>query len=79
MNFNVMEMNLICMFRYSDRRELLTRMEETLLFVDDPEMEKLMKDTMRHIESISDEEFAEQVFIPTTDDDGELGDEDEFI
>ena len=77
MMFNVAEMNLMCIFDHSSKEALLADMAEALPEIDDPEMAELMCETMKHIEAVSIEKFAELAFIPAKDDDGEWGDDDE--
>ena len=64
-------MNLMCMFDHSDRDTLIGDIGNSLLFIDDSEMEELMRQTACFVGRMSDEEFAKIEFIPMWDDDEE--------
>lgn len=61
-------MNLMCMFNHSGRDTLIKDMGASLPYIDDTAMADLMKQTMRFLEVMTDEEFAEIEFEPTWDD-----------
>ena len=62
-------MNLMCMFDHSDRAALIKDIGASLPYSDDTDMADLMEQTMRFLENMPDEEFAEIEFEPTWDDD----------
>ena len=64
-------MNLMCIFDHSDRAVLIKDIGASLPYIDDTDMADLMEQTMRFLENMTDEEFAEIEFEPTWDDDEE--------
>ena len=64
-------MNLMCMFDHSDRATLIKDIGASLPYIDDTDMAALMEQTVRFLENMTDEEFAEIEFEPTWDDDEE--------
>jgi hypothetical protein len=64
MYFNVEETNLMCCFDTSSRRKLIAEMKELPIGELDDEMAELLFNTVRKLESISDEAFAELYIAP---------------
>ena len=64
MYFNVEETNLICCFDTSSRRTLITEMKSLPLHELDDEMAELLFRTVRKLESMTDEAFAELYIVP---------------
>ena len=64
-------MNLMCIFDHSDRATLMKDIGASLPYIDDTDMADLMEQTVRFLENMTDEEFAEIEFEPTWDDDEE--------
>ena len=64
-------MNLMCIFDHSGRATLKEDMGASLPYIEDTDMADLMEQTMRFLENMTDEEFAEIEFEPTWDDDEE--------
>lgn len=64
-------MNLMCIFDHSGRATLKEDMGASLPYIEDTDMADLMEQTMRFLEHMTDEEFAEIEFEPTWDDDEE--------
>ena len=64
-------MNLMCIFDHSGRAALIKDIGASLPYIDDTDMADLMEQTMRFLENMTDEEFAEIEFEPTWDDDEE--------
>lgn len=64
-------MNLMCIFDHSDRAALTRDIGASLAYIDDTDMADLMEQTVRFLENMTDEEFAEIEFEPTWDDDEE--------
>lgn len=61
-------MNLMCIFDHSDRATLNRDIGDSLPYIDDTAMADLMEQTVRFLENMTDEEFAEIEFEPTWDD-----------
>ena len=64
-------MNLMCIFDHSDRATLIKDIGASLPYIDDTDMADLMEQTMRFLENMTDEEYAESEFEPTWDVDEE--------
>lgn len=64
MYFNVEETNLMCCFDTSSRKRLIAEMKELPIGELDDEMAELLFNTVRKLESISDEAFAELYIAP---------------
>lgn len=62
-------MNLMCIFDHADRAALTRDIGDSLPYIDDTAMADLMEQTVRFLENMTDEEFAEIEFEPTWDDD----------
>ena len=66
---NVETINLMCIFDHSSKTVLIADMKASLPYIDDSEMARLMDETIEMLEAITDEEYAEIVFEPATDED----------
>lgn len=64
MKFTVEEINLMCCFDTSSRKRLIAEMKELPIGELDDEMAVLLFNTVRKLESISDEAFAELYIAP---------------
>lgn len=64
MYFNVEETNLMCCFDTSSRKRLIAEMKGLPIVELDDEMAELLFNTVRKLESISDEAFAELYIAP---------------
>ena len=64
MKFTVEEINLMCCFDTSSRKRLMAEMKELPIGELDDEMAELLFHTVRKLESISDETFAELYIVP---------------
>lgn len=71
---NVEMINLMCVFDHSSRAVLIADMIASLPYIDDSGMAELMKETIKILESMTEEEFAEIVFEPAVDE-GEVWEE----
>lgn len=71
---NVEMINLMCVFDHSDKATLIADMTASLPYIDDSGMAELMKETIKILESMTEEEFAEIVFEPAVDE-GEVWEE----
>ncbi len=66
---NVEMINLMCIFDHSSKAVLITDMKASLPYIDDSDMARLMDETVKVLESMTEEEFAEIVFEPAMDED----------
>ena len=64
MKFTVEEINLMCCFDTSSRKQLITVMKSLPISELDDEMAELLFHTVRKLESITDEEFSELYIAP---------------
>lgn len=64
MKFTVEETNLMCCFDTSSRKRLIAEMKELPIGELDDEMAELLFNTVRKLESITDEEFSEIYIAP---------------
>lgn len=64
MKFTVEETNLMCCFDTSSRKQLIAEMKELPIGELDDEMAELLFNTVRKLESITDEEFSELYIAP---------------
>ena len=67
-------MNLMCIFDCSDRAALIKDIGGSLPYIDDTDMADLMRQTVKMVEAMTDEEFAEIEFEPVWDE----GEDDEY-
>ena len=66
---NVEMINLMCIFNYSSKAVLLADIKASLPYINDSDMARLMVETVKTLEEMTDDEFAEIVFEPAIDDD----------
>ncbi len=66
---NVEMINLICIFNHSSKRVLIADMKASLPYIDDSDMVELMEETIKVLESMTENEYAEIVFEPAIDED----------
>ena len=57
--FSAEEINLMCIFDTSSKKNLLNELRESLKNVYDPEMRDIYNSTIEKLEKISDEDFSE--------------------
>ena len=66
---NVEMINLMCIFDHSSKSVLIADMKVSLPYIDDSDMTRLMEETVKVLESMTEEEYAEIVFEPAMDED----------
>ena len=66
---NVEMINLMCIFNYSSKAVLLADIKASLPYINDSDMARLMVETIKTLEEMTDDEYAEIVFEPAIDDD----------
>ena len=68
MRFSLEEINLMCIFDCSSRSGLIGDLEDAMEYVDDPEMLRLMEQTIEKLRRATDAQFAELPLVPTWED-----------
>jgi hypothetical protein len=63
MRFTIEESNLIAMYAHKDRREILEELHQAVIYIKEPEMLELVHQTIDKIIKISDDDFAQEVFV----------------
>jgi hypothetical protein len=66
---NVEMINLMCIFEHSSREALISDIKASLPYINDSDMTRLMVETVKTLEAMTGEEYAEIVFEPAIDDD----------
>ena len=66
---NVEMINLMCIFDHSSKAVLIAAMQASLPYIDHSDMAMLMEETIKVLESMTEEEYAEIVFEPAMDED----------
>ena len=66
---NVEMINLMCIFNHSSKAVLLADIKASLPYINDSDMARLMVETVKTLEEMTDDEYAEIVFEPAIDDD----------
>lgn len=66
---NVEMINLMCIFNHSSKAVLLADIKASLPYINDSDMARLMVETIKTLEEMTDDEYAEIVFEPAIDDD----------
>ena len=59
--FTVEEINLMCVFDKTERNELINKIGEVVLHLENSDMEELAKQVMNKLQNMNDEEFGEGV------------------
>ena len=60
--FTVEEMNLICIYDYSDRERLIEELRGSMSSVYDPEMLDIMHSVIAKLERMTDDDYADTGF-----------------
>ena len=68
MRFSLEEINLMCIYDCTSRSGLIDELEDAIEFVDDPEMLRLMEQTIEKLHRTTDAQFAELPLVPTWED-----------
>ena len=68
MNYSMEEINLMCIYDCTSRSSLIDNLEEATEYVYDPEMLKLIDQTIEKLQHTSDAEFAALPLTPAWDD-----------
>ena len=62
------EINLMCIYDCTSRNGLINELEDAMEYVDDPEMLRLMEQTIDKLQRTTDAQFAELPLVPTWED-----------
>ena len=71
MRFSLEEINLMCIYDCSSRSGLIGDLENAMEYVDDPDMLRLMEQTIDKLHRTTDTQFAQLPLIPTWEDSDE--------
>ena len=71
MGFSLEEINLMCIYDCTSRSSLIDELEAAMEYVDDPEMLRLMEQTIDKLYRTTDTQFAELPLVPTWEDSDE--------
>ena len=68
MNYSMEEINLMCIYDCTSRSSLIDNLEEAAEYVYDPDMLKLIDQTIEKLQHTTDNEFAVLPLVPAWDD-----------
>ena len=68
MSFSLEEINLMCIYDCTSRSGLTDALENAMEYVDDPEMLRLMEQTIDKLYRTTDAQFAELPLVPVWQD-----------
>lgn len=68
MQYSLEETNLMCIYDCTTRSGLIGNLEDAMEYVDDPEMLRLMEQTIDKLQRTTDAQFAELPLVPTWED-----------
>lgn len=71
MNYSVEEICLMCIYDCSTRSGLISELEDALEYADEPEMLRLMEQTIEKLYRMTDEQFSQLPLVPAWEDDNE--------
>ena len=71
MEFSMEEINLMCIYDCTSRSGLIDELEAAMEYVDDPEMLRLMEQTIDKLYRTTDTQFADLHLVPTWEDTNE--------
>ena len=75
MKYSLEEINLMCIYETDSRAGMIAELEAALEYVDDPEMLRLIDQTIDKLNRTTDAEFEDLALFPAWEDGG---DEDAF-
>ena len=68
MRYSLEETNLMCIYDYTSRSGLIDELDEAMEYVDDPEILRLMEQTIDKLYRTTDAQFADLPLIPAWED-----------
>ena len=68
MRYSLEETNLMCIYDCTSRSGLIDELENAMEYVDEPEMVRLMEQTIEKLHRTKDARFAELPLVPTWED-----------
>lgn len=71
MRYSMEEINLMCIYETESRTGMIAELEAATEYVDDPEMLRLIDQTLDKLNHTSDDEFADLALFPAWEDGGE--------
>lgn len=71
MKYSMEEINLMCIYETDSRAVMIAELEAAVEYVDDPEMLRLIDQTLDKLNHTTDEEYANLALFPAWDDGGD--------
>ena len=71
MRYSLEEINLMCIYDCITRSGLIDELEDAMEYVDEPEMLRLMEQTIDKLQRTTDAQFAALPLVPAWEDDDE--------
>lgn len=71
MSFSLEEINLMCIYDCTSRSGLISELEDALEYTDEPEMLRVMEQTIEKLYRMIDEQFSLLPLVPAWEDDNE--------
>lgn len=71
MRYSLEEINLMCIYDCTTRSGLIDELEDAMEYVDEPEMLRLMEQTIDKLQRTTDAQFAALSLVPAWEDDDE--------
>lgn len=71
MKYSMEEINLMCIYECESRTSMIAELEAAIEYVDDPDMLRLIDQTLDKLNRTTDEEYADLALFPAWDDGGE--------
>ncbi len=71
MKYSMEEINLMCIYECESRTGMIAELEAAIEYVDDPDMLRLIDQTLDKLNHTTDEEYADLALFPAWDDGGE--------
>ena len=68
MRYSLEEINLMCIYDCTTRSGLIDELEAAMEYVDDPEILRLMEQTIEKLQQVTDAQFAELPLVPAWED-----------
>ena len=68
MQYSLEEINLMCIYDCTSRSGLIDELEAAMEYVDDPEMLRLMEQTIDKLNRTTDTQFVELPLVPAWED-----------
>lgn len=71
MKYSIEELNLMCIYETDSRTSMIAELEAATEYIDDPEILRLIDQTLDKLNHTTDNEFADLALFPAWEDEGE--------